>query len=397
MASIILTGIGQLITCAPGAAAATSVRPSVGGSDEELLGVRTGVAVVVDDGRVAWIGPENRAPAADSVRDIDGRCLIPAFVDSHTHLVFAGDRSAEFAARMAGSRYDGGGIATTVAATKAASDRELTSLTERRLAAARAGGTGVVEIKSGYGLDAQTEARILQVAQRFTPETTYLGAHVVPPGWDHDAYTDYVCGPMLRACAPHARWVDVFCEPNSPHAFDGDQARAVLQAGIAAGLLPRVHGNQLGHGPGVQLACELGAASVDHCTYLSSADIDALAQSGTVATLLPGVEFSTRSPYPDAAKLWAAGVRVALASDCNPGTCYSASMPLMIQLAVREMGLTVPQALWAATRGGALALNRNDIGIIAPGALAEFSVVDAPNYEHLAYHIGMPVASYLDV
>jgi imidazolonepropionase len=220
---------------------------------------------------------------------------------------------------------------------------------------------------------------------------------VVPSGIDRAAYLELITGPMLAACAPLARWIDVFCEPASPHAFDGDEARTVLEAGSAAGLLVRVHGNQLAPGPGVKLAVSLGAASVDHCTYLTGADLDALAGGTTVATLLPGVEFSTRSPYPDARRLIDAGVTVALATDCNPGTSYTSSMPLMIALAVREMGMTPAEAVWSATAGGALALLRDDIGVVAVGKRADLCVLDAPSHVHLAYRPGVPIAHVLDL
>jgi imidazolonepropionase len=261
----------------------------------------------------------------------------------------------------------------------------------------RTQGTTTVEVKSGYGLTVEDEVRCLRLAGEVTRETTFLGAHVVPPGIDRAAYLDLITGPMLAACAPLARWIDVFCEPASPHAFDAAQARLVLEAGRAAGLLLRVHGNQLAPGPGVQLAVELGAASVDHCTYLTDADVDALAGGSTVATLLPGVEFSTRSPYPDARRLLDAGVTVALATDCNPGTSYTSSMPLMIALAVREMGMTPTEAVRAATAGGAQALLRDDLGVVAVGRRAELCVLDAPSHVHLAYRPGVPIASTLDV
>lgn len=352
-----------------------------------------------DSPRVVWVGPASAAPAADRQIDVGGRAVVPGFVDSHTHLVFGGDRTEEFAARMSGQAYTGGGIATTVAATREASTRLLRERLESLVAEARGQGTTTVEIKSGYGLDVATEVRLLELAGQVTTETTFLGAHVVPPEFAGraDEYVELVTGEMLTACAPHAKWVDVFCEPASPHAFDGDQARAILQAGREAGLGVRVHGNQLDHGPGVQLAVELGAASVDHCTYLSSVDVDALAGSQTVATLLPGVEFSTRSPYPDAGALLEAGVRVALATDCNPGTSFTSSMPLCIALAVREMGLTPAQALWAATAGGARALRRDDVGYLAVGARADLAVLDAPSYVHLAYRPGVPLARALEV
>lgn len=378
--STLITGIAELVTC--------------DGTGDAGLGACADHAVVVDGGRVAWVGPASSAPDADERIDVGGRCVLPAFVDSHTHLVFAGDRSSEFAARMAGRPYDGGGIATTVAATREATDDELRALLAARVAESRAQGTGTIEIKSGYGLDVATESRILRLAREVTAETTYLGAHVVPRGVDRDDYIDLVTGDMLAASAPHARWIDVFCEPRSHHAFDADEARTIVLAGRSAGLHARLHGNQLGHGPGVQLACELGAASVDHCTYLRPADIDALVDTAatTTATLLPGVEFSTRSPYPDARRLLDAGVSLALASDCNPGTCYSNSMPFMIAVAVRDMGLTTAEAVVAATRGAARSLWRDDIGRIEVGARAELIVLDAPTHAHLAYRPGVPIA-----
>jgi imidazolonepropionase len=380
----LITGIAELVT-----------------NDPELgagpLGVLADAALVVTGDRVAWLGRRTDAPAADERQDLGGRAVVPGFVDSHTHLVFAGDRAGEFAARMSGGRYDGGGIASTVDATRAAGDGELRALLAARQAELRAQGTTTVEIKSGYGLDVEHEQRLLRLARQVTDETTYLGAHVVPPGMGRADYVELVTGAMLDACAPYARWIDVFCEPSSPHAFDGDEARAVLEAGRAVGLGLRVHGNQLSAGPGVRLAVELGAASVDHCTYLTDDDVDALAGGTTVATLLPGVEFSTRSPYPDARRLLDAGVTVALATDCNPGTSYTSSMPFVIALAVREMHMTPDEALRAATAGGAQALARADVGRLAPGARADITVLDAPSRLHLAYRPGVPLARALDL
>lgn len=385
--STLVTTIGELVTC--------------DGTGEGGVGARSDQALVVADGVIVWTGPAASAPAADEVMDLGGRCVLPGFVDSHAHLVFDGDRSAEFAARMAGERYDGGGIGVTVEATRGASDERLRTALAARVAEMRAQGTTTVEVKSGYGLSVEHEARALQLAAEVTDEVTFLGAHFVPPEMrdDRDAYVDLVTGEMLAACAPHARWIDVFCEPNSPHAFTGEESRRVLAAGRDAGLELRVHGNQIDHGPGVQLACELGAASVDHCTYLSSEDVDALVDSAatTTATLLPGVEFSTKSPYPDGRALLDAGVSVALASDCNPGTCYSSSMPFMIALAVREMGMTPSEAVVAATRGGARALRREDIGRIEVGARADLAVLEAPNHLHLSYRAGVPIARTLEV
>jgi imidazolonepropionase len=375
VSSLLVDNIGELVTNGPG---------------EGPLGIRRDAAVLVEEGRVAWVGPAAYAPAADRRIDADGAAVLPGFVDSHAHLVFAGDRAAEFAARMAGQPYTGGGIRTTVGATRAASDDELRATVRRLRGEALRQGTTTMEIKSGYGLTVADEARSLRIAAETSAETTFLGAHVVPAEYADrpDDYVGLVCGPMLAAAAPYAKWIDVFCERG---AFDVDHARAILACGQAAGLGVRVHANQLGPGPGVQLGVELGAASVDHCTHLSDADVDALAGSATVATLLPGAEFSTRSPYPDARRLLDAGVTVALATDCNPGSSYTSSMPFCIALAVREMRMTPAEALWAATAGGARALRRDDIGVLTPGARADLVVLDAPSHLHLAYRPGVPL------
>ena len=411
--SVLLTNIGELVTNDPEHGGASG--PRAGGPGDGL-GVVPDGAVVIDAGRIAWTGPASSAPAADEAVDLEGRCVLPGFVDSHSHTVFAGDRSAEFAARMTGEPYTGGGIANTVAATRAASEEALRARGRALVWEMLAQGTTTVEIKSGYGQDIATEARMLRVARELTPETTYLGAHTVPAEYtgDRAAYLHLVTGPMLAACAPHARWVDVFCEPAAPTAFDEDESRAVLTAGLRAGLLARVHGNQLSAGPGVRLAVEVGAASVDHCTHLTDADVDALAGSwadgagagpgsgvgpgarhGTVATLLPAIEFSTRSPYPDARRLLAAGVPVALATDCNPGSGYSSSMPFVVALAVREMRMSPAEALWSATAGGALALRRDDVGHLRVGARADLTVLDAPSHLYLAYRPGVPLVAQM--
>jgi imidazolonepropionase len=391
MTSTVFTGIAELVTG----------DPLLEGADHsEHLGLLKDAAVVVQDGLIAWVGPGTAAPPADERQDVGGRAVVPGFVDSHSHLVFAGDRSQEFSARMTGTRYDAGGIATSVGATRGATDDELRTLVAARVAEMRAQGTTTVEIKSGYGLSVRDEARSLRIAAEFTSETTFLGAHVVPPEFAgrRAEYVALVTGEMLTACAPFARWIDVFCEPHSSHAFTEEEAKVVLSAGRDVGLGLRVHGNQLGHGPGVRLAVELGAASVDHCTFLSAEDVEQLAGASetTVATLLPGVEFSTRSPYPNARHLLDAGVSIALASDCNPGTCYSSSIPFVLALAVREMSLTPAQALLAATAGSAKSLRRNDIGMICAGNRADLTVLDAPTYLHLFYRAGVPIACALD-
>jgi imidazolonepropionase len=389
--STLITNIGELVTNAPlgdGSSASAGSGSAKLERSEGYLAI-AGAALVIDDGRVAWTGPSSRAPAADEVVDADGRAVLPGFVDSHAHLVFAGERGAEFEARMAGLPYSAGGIRATVAATRSATDAELSANLGRLAAELLSQGITTFECKSGYGLSVADEARSVALAAQVTPEVTYLGAHVVPPEFERDTagYVDLVCGEMLTACAPHAKWVDVFCERG---AFDADQARAVLAAGQAAGLQPRVHANQLGHGPGVQVAVQAGAASADHCTYLSDADIDALASSATVATLLPGVEFSTRQPYPDARRLLEAGVTVAIATDCNPGSCFTSSMPFCIALAVRDMLMTTREAVWAATTGGARALRRDDVGHLGVGARADLIMLSAPSHAYLAYRPGVP-------
>lgn len=370
------TGIGELVTCTPEGAG--------------VAGVLSDAAVVAVDGTIAWVGPSAQCPAADVRVDVEGRTMLPGFVDAHMHPVFAGDRAAEFDARMSGTPYSAGGIRTTVAATRAASDEALAANAARLAAEALRQGTTTVEAKSGYGLTVEDEARSLRAAQAITDETTFLGAHVVPAEYADrpDDYVDLVAGEMLDACAPFARWADVFIERG---AFDPDQARRILEAAKAKGLGLRVHANQLTQGDGVRLAVDLGAASVDHCTHLGDDDIEALAGSGTVATLVPGAEFSTRSTYAPARRLWDAGVTVAIASDCNPGSSYTTSMPLMMALAVREMGMTPAEAVWAATAGGAASLRRTDIGAIEVGRQAHLQVLQAPSFVHLAYRPGVPL------
>ncbi|WP_303708728.1 MULTISPECIES: imidazolonepropionase [Microbacterium] len=376
MTTTLISGIGELTT-----------NVAAGG---DPAGTLREAAVLIDGARIAWVGSSAAAPAADEVVDAGGRAVIPGFVDSHSHLVFGGDRAAEFEARMAGQPYAAGGIRSTVQATRAATDDELRARLHGFIEELRTQGTTTVEIKSGYGLAVAEEERLVRLAAEVTSEVTFLGAHVVPVEYadDPDAYVDLVVGPMLDACAPHSRWIDVFCETG---AFTVAQSRRILEAGRARGLAPRVHASQLGPGDGVRMAVELGAASVDHGTYLTDADIAALAASDTVLTLLPGVEFSTRQPYPDARRLLDAGVTVALACDTNPGSSFTSSMAFCIAIAVRDMGMTTAEAVWAATAGGARALRRDDIGRIAPGARADLVLLDAPSRVHLAYRPGVPL------
>lgn len=381
MTGLLLDNIGSLVTNDPG----------VG---EGPLGLVRDAAVIFEDGVVAWAGPRSKVPGGgtDTRVDAAGRAVIPGFVDSHAHIVFAGERSAEFAARMSGQQYSAGGIRATVSATRAASDDMLRSNAGHLVAEALRSGTTTMECKSGYGLTVDDEVRCLEVAGEFTDEVTFLGAHVVPPEYaSHpDDYVELVRTAMLDACAPKAKWVDVFCERG---AFDGDQARAILAAGMERGLQPRIHANQLGPGPGVQIAVEVGAASADHATHLDDADVEALAAGSTVATLLPAAEFSTRAAYPDARRLLDAGVTVALAADCNPGSSFTSSMPFCIAIAVRDMHMTPDEAVWAATMGGARALRRTDIGHLGIGARADAVLLDAPSHIHLSYRPGVQLVA----
>lgn len=379
MTATLITGIAELTTNEPG------------------LGKLTDAAVVIEGQRITWVGASADAGPADAHVDVEGRAVLPGWVDSHTHLVFAGDRTAEFEARMAGQAYAAGGINVTVDATRAAPDEVLADTTRRLVAEARAQGTTYLETKTGYGLTVDDEARSARIAARFADEVTFLGAHIVPRGEDAESYLDVVTGPMLDAVAEHVRWVDVFCERG---AFDAGQSERVLRAALARGLGPRVHGNQLAEGPGVRLAVGLGAASVDHCAYLSDADIDALAASwddgeGTVATVLPACDLSTRQPLAPARRLLDAGAVLAIATNANPGSSYTTSMAYCVATAVLQMGLSVDEAVWAATRGGAKALRADAgegaVGVVRPGARADLHVLNAPSSTHLAYRPGVPL------
>ncbi|MEZ5112401.1 MAG: imidazolonepropionase [Nocardioidaceae bacterium] len=370
MSSLLITGIAELATV---------------DADDRVL---HDAALVIERDSIAWIGSIKSAPSTDRRVDLGGRAMLPGWVDSHSHLVFAGDRAAEFVARMAGEPYAAGGIAVTVDATRTARVDQLRDVVETRVWEALLGGTTCLETKTGYGLDVEHERVSAEIAAEFVDEVTFLGAHLVPDGSSADDYVDLVCGQMLSEVVPHVSWIDVFCEIG---AFDVDQSRRILEAGRAVGLGLRVHGNQLGHSGGVGLAVELGAASVDHCNYLSDHDIEALAHSDTVATVLPACDLSTRAPFAPARQLLDAGARVAIASNCNPGTSYTSSMNFCVATAVLQMGLTLGEAIAAATRGGARALRRTDVGQIAIGSRADLHVLDAPSATHLAYRPGMPL------
>jgi imidazolonepropionase len=397
MARTLYTNIGLLVTN----------DPDVG---DGKTGEITEAALLVELGRIAWVGTSAAAEVAggfdiDHVSDLGGRCVIPGVVDSHSHLIFAGNRSADFEARLAGRPYSTGGILSTVRATRAATDEELRQNLAGFVNELHAQGTTTIEIKSGYGLTVHDEERLVRLASEVTDEVTFMGAHVIPAEYrgaqgsvariledgelgTRDDYVALVTGPMLEACAPFAKWIDVFCEEG---AFTVEESRRILEAGIERGLMPRVHASQLKAGEGIRLAVDLGAASVDHCTHLTDLDVAALARSETVATLLPGVEFSTKQPYPDARSLIDAGVTVALSTDCNPGSSFTSSMAFCVALAVREMGMTCAEALWSATAGGAQALRREDVGRLVIGARADLVELAAPSYVHLAYRPGVPL------
>ena len=379
MTSVLYTDISSLVT-------------NDQGLELGLLGELKDAALIIENGHISWLGSAKEAPDADQKVSLEGSSVIPGFVDSHAHLVFAGNRAEEFAARMNGENYTAGGIRNTVSATRSASDEELDENIATLAMEMYRSGITTFETKSGYGLNVFDETRSVRLAAQHTEDVTFLGAHVIPEEYAGrtDEYVQLVCGEMLESCAPYSKWIDVFCEIG---AFDYDQAKVILQAGIANDLQPRIHANQLSASRAVELAVELDCASADHLSHLTDKDVDLLANSNTVATLLPGAEFSTRSEYPDASRLFAAGITVALATDCNPGSSFTTSMPFCIALAVREMKFTVEQAIWSATMGGAKALRRDDVGQLAVGKSADFVVLNAPSYLHLAYRPGVDLIS----
>ncbi len=375
MTALHLTGIGHLTT-----------------NDGDAV---TDAVVAIEEGRVAYAGPSADAPTAEGAEVVDcgGRAVIPGFVDAHTHLVFAGDRADEFRRKMDGESYRdiaaaGGGVLSTVYATRAAGEGELLDLAIERVRRMVAAGTTAVEIKSGYGLDTETEVRLLRVARQvgeeldITVRTTFLGAHGFPPELDRHAYVRLLVDEMIPAVAGLADYCDAFVEEG---VFTVDEARAVLTAAKSAGMGLRVHAEQLGPGGGALLAAELGAVSADHLDYATPEDARALAEAGVAAVLVPGASYMLRGPQAPARMLWDAGCSVAVATDCNPGTSFFEAMGPVISLAVVQMGLTVDQAIWAATRGGALALELEDHGCLTEGSVGNLVVLDCPDPAHIPY------------
>jgi imidazolonepropionase len=381
---LVVRHIGQLVTNDP-----------AGDGD---LGLMSDAAVVVVDGVIAWVGGDGDVPSAFASLDgydADGAAVVPGFVDAHTHAVFAGDRADEFAMRAEGASYvdilaSGGGIRSTVQATRAASLAELIDASLPRVERMLRAGTTTVEVKTGYGLDVASERKLLDAIIAIGDTLpidvvpTFLGAHVVAPEFadDRSGYVDLVTGAMLDAVATDVAFVDVFCDDA---AFTIGETRRIADAAAARGLPMRLHTDQLSHSGGTALAAQLGAVAADHLDHATDADLAALARAGTTAVLLPAVSFSMRMPPPDGRRFRDAGLTVALATDCNPGTSYVTSMPFVVALAVASSGLTPAEAVWCATAGGAAALGLDDRGVVAPGALGDLVVLDAPSFVHLAY------------
>jgi imidazolonepropionase len=383
-ASLLVRNISELVTNDP--------------ARDGLLGIVPDAAVAVIDGTVAWVGSSGEVPERHSrlpVLDAERSAVLPGFVDAHTHLVFAGDRADEFARRLGGARYEdilaaGGGILSTVQATRAAGREALLESALARAERMLEAGTTTVEVKSGYGLDVATEVEILVVAATIAREIpidvvpTFLGAHAVPSEY-RDRRSDYVslvAGPMMEAAAPHSVFADVFCDEG---AFTVDEARIIAESARSRGLGVRMHVEQLARTGGAALAAELGAASADHLDNADDEDLAALRAAGTAAVLLPAVSFSMHLPYPDGRRIWDSGVTVALGTDCNPGTAYVETMPFVVTLAVLGMGLTPEEAVWAATRGSARSLLLDDRGWLGPGARADLVLLDAPSHRHIPY------------
>jgi imidazolonepropionase len=382
--SLVITDIGQLVT-----------------NDETLpglLGIVEDAAVAIDGGMIGWVGAWEDLPdeyRSYEMLSVGGSAVLPGFVDSHTHAVFAGDRSREFAMRLEGATYEelqgaGGGIYSTVRATRGATLDELVEASLPRIARMLANGTTTIEIKTGYGLDLATEVKMLdaidQICNVLPIDTipTFLGAHVVAPEFtdDRGSYVDLVAGAMMDAVMDRVAFVDVFCDEA---AFTVDETKWIAEAARSRDLGVRLHVEQLGHTGGAALAAEIGAVAADHLDHATDEDLDALVRAGTVGVLLPGVSYSMREPAPDGRRFWDAGLTVAIATDCNPGTAYVETMPFIISLAAVTSGLTPAEAVWSATRGGALALGLHDRAVLTPGMLADLVILDAPTYEHLTY------------
>lgn len=383
--AFVLSGLSQVITN----------DPARGGPLGAVVGP---AAIAVARDTVAWVGPESDLPTAlrrAETFGFDGMAALPGFVDSHTHAVFAGHRADEFSLRIGGAGYaeilaGGGGIHSTVRATRSADPAQLAAETRARLESMAAAGTTTAEVKSGYGLDVTTELRQLEIARSVGSEvgvgveTTFL-AHVPDPGTERSEFLDLLVSEILPVCAPNARFCDVFCDDG---AFSVDEARVILEAGVRLGLTPKLHAEQLTHTGAATLAAELGAVSADHLDHATAQDAEALAAAGTVGVLLPGVSLSLRTPMPPARMLREAGVTLALATDCNPGSSYVTSMPFVVALAVLEMGMTAEEAVWAATRGGALALGDASRGRLVTGYPADIVILETDSYHHLAYRPG---------
>ena len=379
MRDLFLTGLGELTT---------NLGPPI-----------RDAVVAVENGIITYAGSSADAPDQTGDRyDCDGSAVIPGFVDAHTHLVFAGDRSDEFARRLAGESYEeiasgGGGILSTMASTRDAAEEELFDLAVGRVWRMIMTGTTTLEVKSGYGLDLETELRQLRVARRLgealpvTVKTTFLGAHSIPPEYSSDraGYVDLVVEEMLPAASPLADYCDVFVEET---AFSVDEARRIFERASELGLGVRIHAEQLGHTGGAQLAAELGAASADHLDHANEDDARALAEADVVAVLVPGASYTLRSRQAPARMLADSGCTVALATDCNPGTSYFESMAPILSLGVVQMGLRVDEAIEAATLGGARSLDLDERGMIVEGAVADLAVLDAPSAAHLVYRPG---------
>ena len=359
---------------------------------DEVIG---DAAVVVRGGRIEWLGADRDLPRlVGEIPELDaeGRLALPGFVDPHTHLVWAGTRREEFVARLAGESYDGGGIQTTVDATRRAATDELLELALARGRRMIDHGTTTVEIKTGYGLTVEHELRCLDVIRQvgeqlpWQVEATYLGAHVVPADRPRDEYVAEVVDTLDRARGRGARWCDVFCDVG---VFTLDETRTILRAAADRGMGLRLHAEEIAHTGAAGLAAELGCASADHLEHVSEADARAMASAGVVGVLLPTVTLSLRTfAYSQYAVLRQAGVTLALSTDCNPGTSWCESMPYVVQLACLVYGMPVHQALWAATRGGAAALRRDDVGRVAPDSAGDLALMSADHEADLVAHLG---------